>query len=121
MAADWGPCTSTSGVHDYPVNFDIDIMDASKNEAGTELKLIYSWTGVGQPFNFICECPDTYKTEKDTPVSYTHLRAHETSQDLVFRRLLLKTAYEILRCLVGSEMCIRDRCWLVWRMVRVTC
>ena len=64
MAADWGPCTSTSGVHDYPVNFDIDIMDASKNEAGTELKLIYSWTGVGQPFNFICECPDTYKTEK---------------------------------------------------------
>lgn len=66
MAADWGPCTSTSGVHDYPVNFDIDIMDASKNKAGTELKLLYSWAGVGQPFSFICECPDTYKTEKDT-------------------------------------------------------
>ncbi|EYD80918.1 fimbrial family protein [Escherichia coli 1-176-05_S3_C2] len=66
MAADWEPCTSTSGVHDYPVNFDIDIMDASKNKAGTELRLIYSWAGVGQPFSFICECPDTYKTEKDT-------------------------------------------------------
>ena len=22
-----------------------------------------------------------------------------------------KTAYEMLRSLVGSEMCIRDRCW----------
>ena len=26
-------------------------------------------------------------------------------------RLKQKTAYEILRCLVGSEMCIRDRYW----------
>ncbi|MHA6383779.1 hypothetical protein ACX3V1_12585 [Escherichia coli] len=40
------------------------------------------------------------------PVSYTHLRAHETSQDLVCRRLLEKGG----RCLVGSEMCIRDSC-----------
>ncbi|MHA6385123.1 hypothetical protein ACX3V1_20780 [Escherichia coli] len=48
------------------------------------------------------------------PVSYTHLRAHETSQDLVCRLLpnyKQKTPYEILRCLVGSEMCIRDRRW----------
>ncbi|MHA6381937.1 hypothetical protein ACX3V1_01570 [Escherichia coli] len=53
-----------------------------------------------------------------TPVSYTHLRAHETSQDRGCRLLREKgggggggggTAYEILRCLVGSEMCIRDR------------
>ncbi|CAM4346224.1 fimbrial protein [Escherichia coli] len=36
MAADWGPCTSTSGVHDYPVNFDVKIADSSKNTAGTE-------------------------------------------------------------------------------------
>ncbi|MHA6385934.1 hypothetical protein ACX3V1_25585 [Escherichia coli] len=43
-------------------------------------------------------------------VSYTHLRAHETSQDRVCPPLFKpKTAYEILRCLVGSEMCIRDR------------
>ncbi|MHA6385060.1 hypothetical protein ACX3V1_20395 [Escherichia coli] len=42
-------------------------------------------------------------------VSYTHLRAHETSQDLVFSLLLEERGgYEILRCLVGSEMCIRD-------------
>ncbi|MHA6385248.1 hypothetical protein ACX3V1_21535 [Escherichia coli] len=28
-----------------------------------------------------------------------------------------KTAYEILRCLVGSEMCIRDRIFPVWRAI----
>ncbi|MHA6385648.1 hypothetical protein ACX3V1_23930 [Escherichia coli] len=38
------------------------------------------------------------------PVSYTHLRAHETSQDLVCRRLLEKGAIRRQR-----QMCIRDR------------
>ncbi|MHA6386913.1 hypothetical protein ACX3V1_31425 [Escherichia coli] len=49
-------------------------------------------------------------------VSYTHLRAHETSQDLVCPPpppppplYNPTTENEILRCLVGSEMCIRDR------------
>ena len=33
----------------------------------------------------------------------------QTNEKVVFFFVKQKTAYELLRCLVGSEMCIRDR------------
>ena len=36
------------------------------------------------------------------------MKGNGSAGDLFFKQ---KTAYEMLRSLVGSEMCIRDRCW----------
>lgn len=106
IAADWGPCTSTSGVHDYPVKFDIDIMDASKNKAGTLLRLLYSWAGVGQPFSFICECPDTYKTEKETlikTVSNLSTATRKINSEQYYR---LTEELEVMTMIQGPSMYI---------------
>lgn len=106
IAADWGPCTSTSGVHDYPVKFDIDIMDASKNKAGTLLRLLYSWAVVGQPFSFICECPDTYKTEKETlikTVSNLSTATRKINSEQYYR---LTEELEVMTMIQGPSMYI---------------
>lgn len=107
MAADWGPCTSTSGVHDYPVNFDVKIADSSKNTAGTELKLIYSWNGVGQPFSFICECPDTYKTEKDTYVKVESGLSTKTRKINSEQYYQLTPELEVMTMIQGPSMLFR--------------
>ncbi|TGB90764.1 fimbrial protein [Escherichia sp. E2748] len=70
FAADWGACAAEGGmVYDYPVAVNVDVNDASKNTAGTELKLATTWAN-GTRFNMVCECPDpsTYTKEVDTYV-----------------------------------------------------
>lgn len=62
----WGPCTPADGTtYHYNVDVDVGVPDASKNVAGTVLTDVMNWSN-GQKVSLICECPDSYKTEKDT-------------------------------------------------------
>ncbi|WP_059219151.1 fimbrial protein [Escherichia albertii] len=69
-AGDWGPCLAKDNtVHDYPVDATVTVNDASKNTAGTELRLAKNWSN-GTSFIMVCECPDpsSYAKEVDTMV-----------------------------------------------------
>ena len=62
----WGPCTPVDGTtYHYNVDVDVGVPDASKNVAGTVLTDVLNWSN-GQNVSIICECPDSYKNEKDT-------------------------------------------------------
>lgn len=62
----WGPCTPVDGTtYHYNVDVDVGVPDASKNVAGTVLTDVMNWSN-GQNVSIICECPDSYKNEKDT-------------------------------------------------------
>lgn len=64
----WGPCTPADGTtYHYNVDVDVGIPDAAKNVAGTVLPDVLNWSN-GQNVSLICECPDSYKNEKDTLV-----------------------------------------------------
>lgn len=66
FSADWGPCLPADGTtYNYNVNVDVGIPDASKNVANTVLSDVMNWSN-GQNVSLICECPDSYKKEKDT-------------------------------------------------------
>lgn len=68
LSADWGPCSPADGTtYNYNVNVDVGIPDASKNVANTVLSDVMNWSN-GQNVSLICECPDSYKTEKDTVI-----------------------------------------------------
>lgn len=64
----WGPCVPADGTtYNYNVNVDVGVPDATKNVAGTVLADVMNWSN-GQQVSLICECPDSYKTEKDTVI-----------------------------------------------------
>ncbi|EFI4201383.1 fimbrial protein [Escherichia coli] len=68
LSADWGPCSPADGTtYNYNVDVAVDIPDASKNVANTVLSDVINWSN-GQNVSLICECPDSYKTEKDTVI-----------------------------------------------------
>ncbi|RAX35630.1 UNVERIFIED_CONTAM: fimbrial protein [Escherichia coli] len=66
FSADWGPCSPADGTtYNYNVTVDVGIPDASKNVANTILSDVMNWAN-GQNVSLICECPNSYKKEKDT-------------------------------------------------------
>jgi type 1 fimbria pilin len=75
-AADWGPCTSTSGVHVFSATINETVTDVSKNTSGAIFPDFFTWDLGGQ-YAGVCECPSEgtasvlYKTT--VPLALGHI------------------------------------------------